>query len=371
MISNIEMRNISDLLLDEENPRLPESVERDQQAMLDHIAKTTSIEELMLAIGENGYFPGEPLIAVPHLSVNGKLTIVEGNRRLTALRLLQDANNCTEPGSRMCEISVEAKHKPTEVPVVIQSKRADILPHLGFRHITGIKQWEPLAKARYLEKLFLNTDKNKLPRERYNEVARAIGSRRDYIRRNLDALAVFKEIKDKDFYEIDGLSDVSIKFSVLSTALADEKIGVFVGILKENKDGDYESSDSIINSNSINKKEVEELITWLFKKDEKGKTRVAESRKIRELGAVVANPKALNSFRANAPLKIAYQMTSDSGQNFIEYLFTAEGSLNEAAGMVATIDFNEDGLEVVRRILDTIKMIGRELKNKKKDDDEF
>ncbi|MEY3759747.1 MAG: ParB-like protein, partial [Pseudomonadota bacterium] len=57
--SDIKYVAVSQLLLDEENPRLPVSVDRDQQSMLDYIAETTAIEELMDAIAENNFFPGE------------------------------------------------------------------------------------------------------------------------------------------------------------------------------------------------------------------------------------------------------------------------------------------------------------------------
>ena len=65
MTDEIRWIPIEMLLLDPENPRLPESLARDQQTMLDYIAETTTIEELMDAIAENDFFPGEPIIVVP------------------------------------------------------------------------------------------------------------------------------------------------------------------------------------------------------------------------------------------------------------------------------------------------------------------
>ena len=137
MNDEIEQVDISNLLLDPENPRLPESVGRDQIAMLDYIAETTAIEELMLAIGENGFFPGEPLVVVPHPDDAKQLLVVEGNRRLTALKLLSAPTSISNPGARMRIISQDAKHRPSMIPVVRREHRKDVLPYLGFRHITG------------------------------------------------------------------------------------------------------------------------------------------------------------------------------------------------------------------------------------------
>jgi hypothetical protein len=50
-------------------------------------------------------------------------------------------------------------------------------------------------------------------------------------------LAVYRKIESEDFYGIDDLNEQSIKFSILSTALADERIGYFVGV-DINKDGE-------------------------------------------------------------------------------------------------------------------------------------
>src|ERR1041384_6955475 len=74
--------------LDPENPRLPNYVPRDHQSMLEFLAKSSSIEELISAISENDFFPAESLIAVPH---GTRYQVVEGNRRLTALLLLSGA----------------------------------------------------------------------------------------------------------------------------------------------------------------------------------------------------------------------------------------------------------------------------------------
>lgn len=364
MTDEITDIDITKLLLDPDNPRLPESVERDQQSMLDYISETTSIEELMEAIAENNFFSGEPLIVVPSPNQKGKYIVVEGNRRLTAAKLLGDPLLCSSPGARMITISKEAKFLPDKLPVVVCKTRNEILPYLGFRHITGIKQWEPLAKARYIEQLFLLTDSTSSARTRYSDVARAIGSRRDHIKRNLDALAVYREIKDADFYEIEGLNDESMKFAVLSTAIADERIGNFVGTHRKDGDGEYVSTDPIVAPSNLLKKNISELVHWLYEKDKKGKTKVGESRNLRLLSAVVNNPRALSAFRSGSSLKVAFQFTSDQVAEFIELLYQAEVSLIEAAGMVATVQYQDEAFEVARRIRDNISMIGQTLKAK-------
>jgi len=367
--SVIEEIEVEKLKLDPKNPRLPQSIERDQLPMLDYIAESTSIEDLMDAIAENDFFPGEPIIVIP----DGKdFIVVEGNRRLAAVMLLHDPGRSSNPSSRMREIAATAKHKPKKLPVVRRKTREEVIPYLGFRHITGIKEWGPLAKARYMKQLFDLTSESEEPNRRYREVARSIGSgrRTDHIKTNLDALAVYSIMEEHNFFGIEGLNEEKIKFSVLSTALANERLGAFVGLVEKDAEGDYKPYHPIIDPSVVSIKRIRELAEWLYKKGEDGKSRVGESRKLKELAAVVDTPKALAAFRDGATLTYAYQLTSDIGQDFLGLLYQAEGALTEAAGMVATMDYDEQSIQVSRRIIVTIKLIGKTLKERRKPDDD-
>src|SRR5690349_18002174 len=102
LVTDAEIRPIalSHLHLDPENPRLPSNVSRGEKEILNYIASTTAIEDLVNAIATNNFFPGEPLVVVPHAQKPEHFVVVEGNRRLTALRLLQNPDAIDEPSAR-------------------------------------------------------------------------------------------------------------------------------------------------------------------------------------------------------------------------------------------------------------------------------
>lgn len=377
MPSVIKEINYKKLHLDLENPRLPVSVPRTNKGMLTWIAKETAIEDLMNAIATNGFFPGEPLVVYPHPSKAGDYIVIEGNRRLTAVKLLHNPADCDRASSQIISISQNAKHVPDEIPVVVRETRQEVLPYLGFRHITGIKEWDPLAKARYLKQLFSTTPRNLSPTDRYSEVAQTIGSRRDHVKRSLDALAVYDLIEKKSFFDIEGLGEESIKFSVLSTALADERLAEFVGSSKrigpseEDSEPEIESTHPTVNPRHLKSTAVEDLTRWLFEK-KNGKTVVGESRNLRALGAVVAVPKALSALRSKSSLSHAYRLTSGINKDFAGTLYDAQTMLEEAAALVANVDYDPDAMAVVRACSNLVKQIGKALKDKKQDDeDEF
>jgi hypothetical protein len=366
-VSEIKEVELERLVLDPKNPRLPESVKRDDPSILEYIASTTALEDLMEAIGENDFFPGEPIVVVPE---NEAFVVIEGNRRLTAVRLLSNPELYKNASKRMLEIAANAKFKPKTLPVVEKATRDQVLPYLGFRHITGVKQWEPLAKARYIFQLFELQPEHLNAQERYAAVAKSIGSRRDHIKRNLDALAVYRAIESEDFFDIKDLNEATIRFAVLSTALADERIAGFVGVSKPGAHG-QEPSNPIVHPDALRAKELKELSQWLYEEDEDGQTRVGESRNLRQLAAVIDSPKALAAFRNNATLSYAYRLTRGVNQDLMEFLYEAENSLNRAAGLIANVEFSDDAFSLVKQLRETINLLGKTLKDKQGADDGF
>jgi hypothetical protein len=107
---------------------------------------------------------------------------------------------------------------PETLPCLQFPARSDILEHLGYRHVTGIKEWGPLAKARYLKERYQEVTGSAT--ERYQQISRSIGSRSDYVGRLLTALAIYERIETESFYEILGLNESTLEFSLISSVLA-------------------------------------------------------------------------------------------------------------------------------------------------------
>ena len=370
LVAGAEIRAVplDRLHLDPENPRLPSSVQRGEKDILNFIATTTAIEDLVNAIATNDFFPGEPLVVVPHAKRPEHFTVVEGNRRLTALRLLQDPDAIAEPSARLRNIVAGAAHKPTSIPVVLRNNRSEVLPYLGFRHITGVTAWEPLAKARYMKQLFdVLTKKSDKTEDRYRQVAQAIGSRATNVRRNLDALAVYILMEASDFFNIPDLSEDTIKFGTLYTAVGDEKIGAFVGAAKaksNDPDPDFVSTHPIVSPHALEKGAVKDLTQWLFLKRD-GETVVGESRNLRKLALVVSSPAALKALRGGSKLDYAYRLTKGVDEDFVALLYQAESTLREAAGIVATVGYDEGTVQLTTQLGDYVLLIKSAMESKK------
>lgn len=316
---NIEYVSIHNLLFDPQNPRLPKSVDGGtREQVLAWLLRDATIIELMSAIGQLGYFPGEPLLVArtpdPEVYI-----VVEGNRRFAALQLLNDPLLAPTRKHAVRTASEAARHRPVDVPVVVYDTREEILDYLGYRHITGIKQWEPLEKARYLAQLY-ETAEGAEPEEKHRALARSIGSRADYVARLLTGLRVYEEIEAQEFYGISSLQQGEMDFSILTTALNYSSIATFVGLGGR--------GDTV--AEHLNLEALKELTTWMFAENSEGVTRLGESRNLKHLQVVVDHPEALERFRSGVPLVETFRLTESPTEVFRSSLFEARARLRAA-----------------------------------------
>ncbi len=332
---------IDSLEFDKENPRLPSNVRGGSEIeMLAYLATKTSIENLMASIGTNGFFSGEAIVAIPHPSKAAKYIVIEGNRRLAALRLLQNPNLANR--SSILRAATEARFKPTDIPVFVVDSREATLQYLGFRHISGVQRWDPLAKARYLESLFQVTDGS--PQSRYTAVARQIGSTNPTVRRNLDALALYGIIEKEDFYDISDIQEETFQFGTFYTAISNAEIAEFVGIRYEGA-----PRHPILDISVVERGHLKELVKWMFERDDQGKTVLGESRFIGRLGSVLGDPDSIAALRMGQSLNSAYRLTPGGRFEFVRRMNRAIDELKQANANLYAV---ESGDEIAQQVVE-------------------
>lgn len=139
---------LSNLEFDHQNPRLPEWVERDEQKIFEHILEYYALDELIDSFLDNGYFEAERLIVIESEFTPGNYIVVEGNRRLAALKYLKEQFDATPDSVQVIpkDLSDELSH----IPCLIVQSREEINTYLAYRHIGGMKTWGAEAKARFV-----------------------------------------------------------------------------------------------------------------------------------------------------------------------------------------------------------------------------
>ena len=276
------------------------------------------------------------------------------------MRLLQDPRLADNIRS-ITRVAEEAEYKPTNIPAHIVNSRDEALQYLGFRHISGVQRWDPLAKARYLKLLFERISDT--PEQRCIEVAREIGSKSNAVRRNLDALAAYEAIEKRDFFDIEDLDEESFQFGVFYTAISNPEIASFVGV-RQNGEPTY----PIVSPESLKEKPLEELTGWIFKKDSHGSTLLGESRNIPKLSAVLANSNALEKLREGVPLESAYSDTEDNKKLFLRNIRLATEYLKQANRNLHKVSSDDkEAVEIVREAMEVIDVVIERLKINRND----
>jgi len=309
--------NIKKLDFDPENPRLPNRYKKSKDKdIVRYFILECNLLELMMSIGEMGYFAGEPLLVVLH---NDRYVVVEGNRRLAALKLLSGELEAPVSVNKIGMIKVSAKHSPKEVPALVFKERSEILQYLGYRHITGIQQWDALAKARYLKQLrdqYQSADHNLV----HKELAKEIGSKSNAVAKALTGLEVLNRAEDLGILNEIRMEADDIPFSLLTTGIGWQEIANFIGL----------ESVSDVKAGNLKKDNLREFFSWTFFKHNGTNTTLGDSRNFSKMARVVSSPDALAALRRGESLDESDLLTSGPLETVRQQLFSAEKALNIA-----------------------------------------
>ncbi|HAS7007401.1 TPA: hypothetical protein I7292_17535 [Vibrio parahaemolyticus] len=339
---NYDKVDLNRLTLDPSNPRLPTRLRgASDESIVNWMLSDASLIELMTAIGTNGFFPGEPLLVVED---NGSLIVVEGNRRLASLMLL---NRLVKPTVQVGVVEqalrvTNDKEPPKSIPVIQFDDRNEIEKYLGFRHVTGVKEWSPLAKARYLKSLMNSEIDTTSTFEEYRTLARQIGSNRPYVQRLIVSYNLYELLERKQFFNIPGLKEESFYFTYLMDSLNRAEIKDFLDI-------DFEETNELKNLNLNN---FQQLIEWFFLRKSNGRTTMnASSSQLSMLCDILEDKEALSFFLKERDLNSAHEKTVNKSDSYRDSIERAEEALKEALINIAMLeDERATDLEQLDRI---------------------
>lgn len=151
----IEVVRLEDLSLDLDNYRIPMS-QPDEPATMEHLFVAEDVLSLLKLILRNGYFDNEIPVVTAELAGSGQkpYIVLEGNRRVSALKALSDPssvpNHAKEVRSLLNRYAEEAKNLPSSIRVLVAETREVAEPHIARLH-TGLskKGWTPDQQAKF------------------------------------------------------------------------------------------------------------------------------------------------------------------------------------------------------------------------------
>lgn len=343
------------IALDPNNPRLGRAAHSQNlsQDQIYDLMKDWSLEELATSFLESGFWPHEAVLCVQENIGDKELVVVEGNRRIAALSRLRNAYRGQETSRKWTEM-IAGVPEPSglfdAVPFIRYANRSEVDSFLGFRHVTGIKEWAPPEKAQFIAKLI---DENGLS---YRDVMRKIGSKTDTVERNYIAYRILVQME-----ETEGLDakEVENRFSVLFLALRSKNVQNFLGI--ENKFGiDPKEVKNPVDNDHL--EQLREFSLWLFG-DQETSPIVPDSREVDRFARVLASAEGLDYLRSvRLPsLEKAFIIAGGDQEQVYDLISTAAYNLQEALSSIHLYKEDEKLILISKRMFANADQIRKTL----------
>jgi len=360
MSNEIKYIETAKLKFDPENPRFYRLNDKagSDRAVIEEMLDDESVQDLMLSIGEQDYFPGEPLLVVKD---GKKFIVVEGNRRLAAVKLLNSEILPPKKKEKSVQLILdEANHKPSILPCLVYNNREDVLRYIGYRHITGVKEWDALSKAKYLKELSDTFYKGVSKEKLFKSLAKEIGSKAYYVGLLLTSLNLYEISLGEKFYDL-SMDESDVDFSYITTALGYKNITDWLGLESRN---DIDAEDLDIGN-------LKKLFAWFFVRDQQGDTIIGETRVIQKLAVIVAHEAAVDNLVKSKNIEEAYLYTNGQEQALEQALNQAEVKIKVVWDMLLkTQSFTESHEVQASAISSFARKIKKHIENAREDDEE-
>lgn len=349
----------TDLLhFDAKNPRLAEyglDAVLTEDEILEILWEAMDVQELVQSIAASGFFKNEALILAEE---DGKYVVIEGNRRLAAVKALRNPALAAEKHWSVPILSIEKRSGLDELPAIIET-RADAWRYLGFKHVNGPAKWGSYAKAVYIADVHRNYG------VALADIADQIGDRHRTVQRLFRGLMVLEQAERAKVFARDDRYNRHLSFSHLYTGLDYEGIAEFLGVAARE-----DESANPVPSENINA--LREVCRWLYGSKREKVSPVVRSQNpdLRNLNAVLGSLQATEALRAGAPLEKAVEISRPPKAVFESAMLAAKRELSTARAYLTTgYDNSEQLLKIAGSIANMADDIYVELERKRAEQD--
>lgn len=353
------------LFLDTYNPRLPAKIQgKDEVELLKYMKKAYYLEELAQSMSVNGYLDEEPIVAIPidlpekfnkidevelkndleYIDfINNpetKFTVVEGNRRLSTVKLLlRDGFVKYQP------LDEEIKEDLMVLPVIVYPNRNTVLTYLGVRHINPVRKWGAYEKARYVAQMIEQHEIN------IDEVQKRIGDTSNSARKTYACYRLIELMENQFEYET---NEAKEKFSFLMLATGQGSIKRYIGLTEKWDQIDF---DNIIDPEYYEK--LKRFFVWIYG-DKNKNSIINESRDITGLlSPVLNNVEATIYLEESDDLVGAYERSDGDDKLLNKYLNRTLRLLDNSFSLIVDKGINDEAKIYLEKIEKRIEHINR------------
>ncbi len=292
---------------------------------------SSDLGELLQSISTSGYVDIEPLIV---MGQQEELIVLEGNRRLAALRLLTDPALAASCGITPPTVAPDKKPTFWKVSVYRVENRNDARDFIGFKHINGAHRWDSIAKARYAA-FWLSEERRKGEDGlTLREIARRMGDRHSTLQRMVSGFYVLQQAEEQGIFSIEDREEgKKFFFSHLYTALTRPGYRQYLGLQDEQRSAEPKTNP--IDSDHL--PQLKQVLLWLFGSEPDHIPAVVRSQNphLRQLGEVLEHSKARTIMLESRDLGRAFAEVDSPQQQFERRLVETHGASEECLKKVS------------------------------------
>ncbi len=322
--ADIKMVSVSELEFDLENPRLAAfdiGNDSTESEIIEILWESMDVHELVLSIAASGYFKHEPLIIE---RIGGKNIVIEGNRRLAAVKVLISPDLAQSLNASVPAIDEEDKNDLLKLPTISGTRR-DAWRYIGFKHVNGPAKWSSYAKSQYIAMVH---------REfgfKLKDIAQQIGDTHNTVQRLFRGMMVIEQAERMEVFDRRDRWNRHFASSHLYTGIGYSGISSFISLRPESEEEKQPVPEE-------KRQELQELFLWLYgsKKEEIPPVIQSQNPDLRRLDAVLANREAVSALRAGTNLAYAFEISRPSSNVFEESLHDAKRSLEKSRSLLST-----------------------------------
>ncbi|WP_200831316.1 hypothetical protein [Arthrobacter sp. SLBN-112] len=313
----------SELRLDLENPRMPDAKFETELEAIEYLANHADVSELVQSIGTSGWYDYEPLIVLKSSNI-----VIEGNRRLAALRLINDPRLAVSLGVSLPE-PLNPLARPPFVRVRLVESKKDARDFIGFKHINGAFKWDSLAKARYAAEWLEDGGE-------IDMVSQRLGDNHNTISRLVNGWKVLQQAEDEGF-DREAISRRTFAFSHLYTALSRPATREYLGL--------PDVAEGLLTQAPVPAPQIpklRQLTSWLYGQGEEPAIVQSQNPDLGRLVQVLGNKAALATLEATRNLNRAYDVAEDKGAKFSQLVYKLVQDVEEALRLSGSYDGDKD-----------------------------
>jgi hypothetical protein len=306
-----------------------------------------NVRDLVDSFRKNGFLPVD-LIQVRRLGDSGRFLVVEGNRRVAALKYLQSRHESDE-ALDLGRLDPEIFAK---VPVVYYTD-ADESHHLvlmGLKHISGNKKWPAINQAELIRTLHYTHEMQ------ISDICQSIGITQQEVKSTLQTLAFIDAYKASDY----GDQFQSDKYSIFREVIKNRRLRLWlqwddaqqVALNKPNQERLF----SWVSEESILDEEDEDSTGELIGNRQKLEPVLVKSAQIRDLAKIIDDENALTNLETTRNLTEATLSSEvlgkDKVKNAIAIIAQETNAIFNMSRLIADADRAE-----IKHLEDKLKIL--------------